>query len=289
MKKVLVLGGTRFFGKRLVKKLIDKGYDVTIATRGNVHDDFGDGIKRLIVDRTDHQRLAKAVGGNYYDVVYDQICYSPNDARAAVNIFQGKVGQYILMSSMAVYHGAEEAISENQFDPRTYSIQEGGRGDFEYGEGKRQAEAVFYQEANFSVTAVRFPVVLGLDDYTKRLEFHIERMQKEVEIGFLNLEAKTTFINSEEAAELLLWLADKKINQPLNACSNGSIRWRELFAILEKEIGKQAIVMTDAEAENTSPYSQSTSRYMDTARARKAGFEFSDLMSWIPDLVRKLV
>ncbi|MED1852411.1 NAD-dependent epimerase/dehydratase family protein [Brevibacillus borstelensis] len=33
MKKVLVLGGTRFFGKRLVKGLVDSGYDVTIATR----------------------------------------------------------------------------------------------------------------------------------------------------------------------------------------------------------------------------------------------------------------
>ncbi|MBU5482690.1 hypothetical protein KQI86_00040 [Clostridium sp. MSJ-11] len=32
MSKVLVFGGTRFFGKDLVKTLIDNEYDVTIAT-----------------------------------------------------------------------------------------------------------------------------------------------------------------------------------------------------------------------------------------------------------------
>lgn len=34
MTKVLVLGGTRFFGKRLVQLLVAAGADVTVATRG---------------------------------------------------------------------------------------------------------------------------------------------------------------------------------------------------------------------------------------------------------------
>lgn len=34
LKKVLVLGGTRFFGKHLVETLLQDGHDVTIATRG---------------------------------------------------------------------------------------------------------------------------------------------------------------------------------------------------------------------------------------------------------------
>ena len=32
VKKVLVLGGTRFFGKHLVEVLLQDGHDVTIAT-----------------------------------------------------------------------------------------------------------------------------------------------------------------------------------------------------------------------------------------------------------------
>ncbi len=38
VKRVLVLGGTRFFGKHLVAALLQAGYDVTIATRGITED-----------------------------------------------------------------------------------------------------------------------------------------------------------------------------------------------------------------------------------------------------------
>ena len=33
--KILVMGGTRFVGKSLVQKLLDKNYDIDIFTRGN--------------------------------------------------------------------------------------------------------------------------------------------------------------------------------------------------------------------------------------------------------------
>ncbi|EKN66902.1 hypothetical protein BABA_13477 [Neobacillus bataviensis LMG 21833] len=36
--------------------------------------------------------------------------------------------------------------------------------DFTYAEGKRQAEAVLFQQATFPVVAVRFPIVMGVDD-----------------------------------------------------------------------------------------------------------------------------
>ncbi|WP_390847846.1 hypothetical protein [Bacillus litorisediminis] len=44
----LYLGGTQFFGKLLVHKLLEKGINVTIATRGLADDPFGDKVNRLI-------------------------------------------------------------------------------------------------------------------------------------------------------------------------------------------------------------------------------------------------
>ncbi|MGR4032399.1 NAD-dependent epimerase/dehydratase family protein, partial [Bacillus sp. ZZQ-131] len=55
LKKVLVLGGTRFFGKHLVEYLLQAGHDVTIATRGVTEDSFGSAVKRIIVDREDRK------------------------------------------------------------------------------------------------------------------------------------------------------------------------------------------------------------------------------------------
>lgn len=52
MERVLVFGGTRFFGKKLVESLIRSGCDVTIATRGKTIDPFGDRVKRVQLDRS---------------------------------------------------------------------------------------------------------------------------------------------------------------------------------------------------------------------------------------------
>jgi nucleoside-diphosphate-sugar epimerase len=42
MKNILVLGGTRFFGRKLVELLIDDGHHVSILTRGQSGSPFGD-------------------------------------------------------------------------------------------------------------------------------------------------------------------------------------------------------------------------------------------------------
>lgn len=50
-KNTLVIGGTRYFGKLLVQRLVRAGHRVTIATRGYAPDPFGSRIERVRVDR----------------------------------------------------------------------------------------------------------------------------------------------------------------------------------------------------------------------------------------------
>lgn len=47
--KVLVIGGTRFFGISMVNALLENGHDVTVATRGNAKDNFGNSIHRSLL------------------------------------------------------------------------------------------------------------------------------------------------------------------------------------------------------------------------------------------------
>ena len=75
---------------------------------------------------------------------------------------------------------------EEDFNPFEHNIIEGPKEDFTYNEGKRQAEAVFFKKAPFPVVAVRFPIVLGFNDYTKRLHFHIEKIANHEEIHLVN-------------------------------------------------------------------------------------------------------
>ncbi|NDI35462.1 NAD-dependent epimerase/dehydratase family protein [Chengkuizengella sediminis] len=286
MKKVLVLGGTRFFGKQLVNLLLENDYDVSIATRGLSSDPFGNRVHRFIIDRTDPDSLNKLSSKNW-DIVYDNICYSPNDALHAVKAFKGSIKKYIFISSRAVYDAISDkpTFKEEDFDPFNYPINYGNRHDFSYDEGKRLAEAVLYQKADFSVTAVRFPIVLGNEDYTKRLEFHIDRISNGQEIGVKDQKALMSFISDEDASIFLYWLAEHSIEGPVNAASDGEINLTRLLSIIGKKVQKEVLTTTEINNNNLSPFALNHSFLIDTSKAVKHGFQFSNIHEWLPELI----
>jgi len=65
---ILVIGGTRLIGKHLVKNLISKGHDVTIANRGTTPDDFGNNVSRTVLERTSAESISQALGEKHYDM-----------------------------------------------------------------------------------------------------------------------------------------------------------------------------------------------------------------------------
>ena len=73
--KILVLGGTRFFGIPMVEALLKAGHEITIATRGLTSDAYGDRVERIIIDRTNEENLKAAFNEKHYDVVIDKIAY----------------------------------------------------------------------------------------------------------------------------------------------------------------------------------------------------------------------
>src|SRR4051812_42827028 len=78
--KVLVLGGTRFVGKRLVHLLADQGHEVTVGSRGKTMVSFPSNVRRLKLDRASMDSMAAALQNSQWDIVYDQICFYADDA-----------------------------------------------------------------------------------------------------------------------------------------------------------------------------------------------------------------
>jgi len=288
VKKILVLGGTRFFGKKLVEILVEEGHEVTIATRGEIAHSFGDRVNHVAVDRTNRTAMATAFTNADWDVIYDNICYSPNDALAACEIFEGKTKKYVFTSSMSTYADLGANLSEEDFDPYTYEILYGNTADFSYGEGKRQAEAVFFQKAKFPVVAVRFPIVLGEDDYTRRLHFHVERVAEEKAISFLNMDARMSFILSNDASAFLKFAGLSDIVGPYNATSSGTFSLRELMDIVEQSVGKKAKIALVGDDETRSPFAVPTDWFMTQEKSIQSGFTCQPLEDWLPNLIQKL-
>lgn len=286
MKKVLVLGGTRFFGKRLVANLIGSGAEVTILTRGNSKDEFGESVKRLSADRKDFESLKIAVQSSDFDIVYDNICYTPEEADYTAKLFAGRVGQYVLTSTLSVYDFADHPLREQDFDPYRYPIITNDQKEYSYKEGKRQAEAVLFSRHDLNVAAVRFPIVLGIDDYTKRLLFHIEHALKGEPIGLPAPDARISFIHAEEAAQFLQWAGEVRFEGPVNACSNGEISVREIMDLILQETGRTSTLQSSAGVDHMSPFGIPGDWTMDNSLAEAAGFSFWSLKEWMPELIK---
>lgn len=288
--KILVLGGTRFFGKKLVEQCIENGHEVTILTRGLSTNPFYDQVQQLIVDRNNTNALAQALEGMTWDIVYDNICYSPNEARDFVEILRGKTKKLVFTSTLATYEADGVVKTEADFDPFTYEVRMGNRENFTYGEGKKQAEAVLFKHATFPVVAVRFPIVVGEHDYTRRLHFHVEKILNEEPISLQNVDAKMSFITDDEAATFLYFAGVSDIEGPFNATATGAISLKDLLGIIEEASGKFAkVALIGGNDESRSPYGIPADWYMTSTKAEKAGFTFSQLHDWLPSLVQKLV
>ncbi|MBK1813245.1 NAD-dependent epimerase/dehydratase family protein [Clostridium sp. YIM B02505] len=283
--KILVIGGTRFFGIHLVNSLLARGHNVTIATRGNAKDVFGDKVERIIIERNDPSNLKETIGRDYYDVVYDNIAYSSNDIKGLLNSL--KCGRYIMTSSASVYTNQHLQTSESEFDPTSYPLKWCFREDFPYNEAKRQAESALFQiYPQFESVAVRLPYVIGQDDYTKRLYFYVEQIIKGNPINLDNLNEQIGFIDSADAGDFLAWMADQKFAGAINGNSNGTISLKEVIDYVELKTNKKAIYSAEG---LEGPYNGQKSFDLDVRLANKLGYSFTELNSWIYELLDKCI
>ncbi|MBE5962062.1 MAG: NAD-dependent epimerase/dehydratase family protein [Lachnospiraceae bacterium] len=274
---ILVLGGTRYFGVHLVNYLLQMGHDVTIATRGNTKDIFEDRVKRIIVDRTDEKVMEKSFFGKEYDIVCDNIAYCSTDVR---NILSNvKCKRYVMTSTMSVYEKLTMDLKEEEMDATKKKLIWCDRKDYGYDVIKQQAEAALFQiYQNVDSAAVRFPFVIGKDDYTKRLYFYVEHVVRQKPMYVDNMDSKIAFIDSKEAGKFIAWLALQKGNGAWNACSEGVISIGEIIAYVEEKAKKKALLTADGEA---APYNGAPSYELNTDKAKKSGYSFTKLNSFL--------
>lgn len=305
MQRICVIGGSRYFGKLLVQLLHAAGHQVTVINRGSTPPPAG--IEHLVADRDDEVSLLAALGDRSFDVVVDQVCYTPIQAAIAARAFNGRTLRYVMTSTIEVYDPATAAlpdvpagtpipapIPEQTVDPATWRVQmdlpwhDTAYLETHYAEGKRQAEAVFAQHRGFDFAAVRSAHVLGggPQEFTGRLAHYIEHLTQGTQITVHAQALPTVFIHYRELADLLLWAATATdFTGPLNACSDGPLDVRALTAVISAQTGVEASFRSVEVGEPASPFSFDRHYAMSNARAKELGFRFSHTAQWLPEAV----
>lgn len=174
--RVLVIGGTLFIGKLLVKRLIAAGHEVTILHRKAEHP-FGRKVRNLVADRNDVTTIRSALSGLKFDAVYD-IAYdwergtTSAQVEATAKSIPGDLSRYIFMSSVAAYG---DGLNHAEDDPLASDIHTNP-----YVRNKASSErALFrmYHESRFPVVTMRPPFVYGPENPFYREAFFWDRLR----------------------------------------------------------------------------------------------------------------
>lgn len=281
---VLILGGTRFFGKHAVRELLRRGHNVTIGTRGRAADDFGNAVQRIHLDRLNPQSLKENLSGRHFDAVIDNLCYCSNDVRNLLD--ELSCDRYVMTSTTAVYDKHIDT-REEEFDPLTKPLEWCDRSAYPYEEVKRLAEAALFQRyLQVNAVAVRYPFVIGPDDYTNRLRFYVEHAIKGIPMHIDNVDRKMGFIRSDEAGAFLAHMAQTAFRGSINGCCPGAISIAEILAYVKKHTGKDAVLSPDGDS---APYNGENEYTINTGRAAEAGFAFTPLTEWIFPLLDQYI
>lgn len=108
--KVLFIGGTGIISSACSKLAVDRGIDLYLLNRGKTSRPIPEGAKVLNGDIRDPQSAQAALAGHTFDAVVNWIAFTPEHVETDLNLFRGKTGQYVFISSASAYQTPPAAL-----------------------------------------------------------------------------------------------------------------------------------------------------------------------------------
>ncbi len=100
--KALFIGGTGNISLDISKMLLERGWELTLLNRGVSASLKGAELIRCDVN-SDECELKRALEGRQFDVAVDFIAFSPSQVERDIRLLEGKVKQFIFISSASAY------------------------------------------------------------------------------------------------------------------------------------------------------------------------------------------
>jgi nucleoside-diphosphate-sugar epimerase len=149
--KALFIGGTGNISSACVELALSRGIEVTLLNRGTSGRPVPNGAQVLNGDIRDPQTVRAALGSRSFDVVAEFVAFTPEHIETDLELFRGRSGQYIFISSASAY----------QTPPAILPVTESTVLDNPYWEYSRNKAACeerlvrAYREEKFPITIVR--------------------------------------------------------------------------------------------------------------------------------------
>jgi UDP-glucose 4-epimerase len=161
------MGGTRFIGVSLTKILVEQGHEVVLFNRGNQPAPV-ERIRQIHGDRTNPDDLKQKLAGESFDVIFDNNGRELSDTQPLVEMFLGRMEQFIYMSSAGVYQKADilPHVEGDPIDPKSRH------------KGKHDTEA-YLTEHDIPFTSIRPTYIYGPQNYNDLEAWFFDRIVRD--------------------------------------------------------------------------------------------------------------
>jgi nucleoside-diphosphate-sugar epimerase len=151
-RRVLFIGGTGTVSWWCVGTAQEAGWHVTVVGRGSAKvRPLPAAVDLVRADVTDRAGLAEALAGREFDVVADFLTYDVDRLRANVDLFEGRTGQYVFISTASAYLKPVVSVPVVESTPLANPF-------WEYSRKKAACEGYLmgqFQDHGFPATVVR--------------------------------------------------------------------------------------------------------------------------------------
>ncbi|NHK30408.1 MAG: NAD-dependent epimerase/dehydratase family protein [Asgard group archaeon] len=256
--EVLVIGGSRFSGRKIIELLVEREHSVTVLNRGKSEKSlppfykqkdyiYPEGVKIIHADRTNVKEFTEALKGNNFTAIIDTCAFNENQIQNVLDISDEKLEHYVFISTASVYD--EEKI---EVLPINESAPFGSEADdcpVPYSRDKRRAESLLmkkYKENNYPITIIRPTYIYGPNNPMYREYYFFDRIMDQKNIYMPgNGEYLIDFVNASDVA----WLATaplenrKAIGQSYNATGEGAITLNNYVKAVSEIIDKKTKII----------------------------------------------
>ncbi len=182
--RILVIGGTRFIGAALVRRLDAAGHAVAVLNRGESPLTPPEGVLRIVGDRDRLESCAEALHAFAPETIIHNVVLNESHVRGLQEVARGRVARLVLVSSVDVYraYGRLTGTEEGQPEPTPldehsplrdvlypYRAHAENEEDPRWGYDKIPAERAALEDPDLPATVLRLPMVIGENDYQHRL------------------------------------------------------------------------------------------------------------------------
>jgi nucleoside-diphosphate-sugar epimerase len=174
--RILVIGGTQFMGREIVRRLVARGHEVGVLHRRDRHD-LGPAVHNHRADRADLAAVRRILAEHAFEAVFD-VAYDwergtpPEQVVGAAEACGPQLRRYVFMSSIAAYGAGLGRREEDPLAPDDVPVP--------YTRHKAMAERALFRlhaESGLPVVTVRPPFVHGPRQPFYREAFFWDRLR----------------------------------------------------------------------------------------------------------------